>query len=107
LLDIFFVRTALTRHQIVATKAATQVFSHFAKIVIYGVSLFAAKTSGLPPAWVFAACIGMSFLGAIFGGQILERLSDVNFKKKTRWIVTGVSAIYLAQAIQLLASPSP
>ena len=29
LLDIFFVRTALTRHQIVATKAATQVFSPY------------------------------------------------------------------------------
>jgi len=36
LLDIFFVRTALTRHQIVATKAATQVFSHIMKIVVYG-----------------------------------------------------------------------
>lgn len=36
LLDIFFVRTELTRHAIVATKAATQVFAHLAKILVYG-----------------------------------------------------------------------
>ena len=34
LLDVFFVRTALTRHEIVATKAATQVFSHLMKVVV-------------------------------------------------------------------------
>ncbi|MEO8115645.1 MAG: TSUP family transporter, partial [Phenylobacterium sp.] len=42
LLDIFFVRTELTRHAIVATKAATQVFAHLAKIVVYGGPLFMA-----------------------------------------------------------------
>ena len=41
LLDIFFVRTALTRHAIVATKAATQVFSHLMKIMVYGAPLLA------------------------------------------------------------------
>ena len=39
LLDIFFVRTELTRHAIVATKAATQVFAHLAKILVYGAPL--------------------------------------------------------------------
>src|SRR5262249_46030268 len=42
LLDVFFVRTALTRHQIVATKAATQALSHTVKMVFYGVPLFGA-----------------------------------------------------------------
>ena len=35
-MDVFFVRTAMTRHQIVATKAATQVLNHLAKVGVYG-----------------------------------------------------------------------
>jgi cell division protein FtsI/penicillin-binding protein 2 len=34
-------------------------------------------------------------------GRILDRMSDVNFKRWTRWIVTAVGAIYLVQAAQL------
>ena len=44
-LDVFFVRTALTRHEIVATKAATQVFSHLMKIAVYGTPLFACMAA--------------------------------------------------------------
>ncbi len=55
LLDIFFVRTDLTRHQIVATKAATQVFCHLAKILVYGAPFVVAPNAGLPPLWLFAA----------------------------------------------------
>jgi uncharacterized membrane protein YfcA len=101
LLDIFFIRTALTRHQIVATKAATQVFSHIAKIIVYGAPLRAAGGPGMPPAWVFAVSIALALVGAVAGGQVLNRLSDVNFKRYTRWIVTGVGIFYLVQAAQL------
>ena len=101
-LDIFFVRTALTRHQIVATKAATQVFSHLMKIIVYGAPLLAAKQSGgVPPVWVFALAIPLSMAGTVVGGTILNRVSDVNFKRWTRWIVTGVGITYLVQAAQL------
>jgi uncharacterized protein len=83
LLDIFFVRTALTRHQIVATKAATQVFSHLAKIIVYGAPLLAAKEAEMPPLWVFALAIPASILGTTAGGWVLDRMSDVNFKRWT------------------------
>lgn len=101
LLDIFFVRTALTRHAIVATKAATQVFSHLAKILVYGAPLFAGAAKGLPSWPVFALAIPLSMLGTVVGGRILDRMSDVNFKAWTRWIVTGVGVTYLVQAAQL------
>lgn len=101
LLDIFFVRTALTRHAIVATKAATQVFAHLAKVLVYGAPLFAGGGVGLPPPWVFALAIPLSMLGTVAGGAILDRMSDVNFKRWTRWIVTAVGASYLVQAAQL------
>jgi uncharacterized membrane protein YfcA len=103
LLDVFFVRTALTRHQIVATKAATQVFSHLMKIVVYGAPLLAvgAGKSGVPPLWVFAFAIPLSMLGTAAGGLVLDRLSDVDFKRYLRLILTVIGAVYLAQAVRL------
>jgi uncharacterized protein len=101
LLDIFFVRTELTRHAIVATKAATQVFAHLAKIVVYGAPMFAGGGVGMPPLWVFGLAIPLSMLGTAAGGAILNRITDVNFKRWTRWIVTAVGISYLIQAAQL------
>lgn len=102
LLDIFFVRTALTRHQIVATKAATQVFSHLAKILVYGTPLLAAPKAAMPPLWVFAIAIPVSMLGTAAGGWVLNRISDVDFKRWTAWIVTGIGLVYLLKAAQLM-----
>ena len=102
LLDIFFVRTELTRHAIVATKAATQVFSHLAKIVVYGAPLLAGGGAGMPSPWVFALGVPLSMAGTVAGGRILNQMSDVNFKRWTRWIVTAVGMSYLVQAAQLI-----
>jgi uncharacterized membrane protein YfcA len=106
LLDVFFVRTELTRHQIVATKAATQAFSHTVKMIFYGVPLLGAATTGLPPWWFFALAAPLAMIGAWLGGMVLDRMSDVNFLKWTRWIVTALGVIYLIQAAQLFASAS-
>ena len=102
LLDIFFVRTELTRHAIVATKAATQVFAHTAKILVYGAPLLAGTGVGLPPLWVFALAIPLSMAGTAVGGVILNRVSDVDFKRWTRWIITAIGISYLVQAAQLM-----
>ncbi len=101
LLDIFFVRTKLDRHEIVATKAATQVFSHLAKIMVYGAPLLGARGATLPPAWLFAIAIPLSMAGTIAGGRVLDRMSDRDFKRWTRWIVTAVGVFYLFKAAQL------
>jgi len=102
LLDIFFVRTELTRHQIVATKAATQVFSHLAKIIVYGAPLLVAGTTGtLPSLWIFALAIPASMLGTAAGGWVLDRMTDTNFKRWTAWIVTLIGVFYLIKAVNL------
>jgi uncharacterized membrane protein YfcA len=100
-LDIFFVRTSLTRHQIVATKAATQVFSHLMKIIVYGMPLLAAHGQGMPPLWVFALAIPLSMVGTAAGGVLLNRLSDINFKRYLRLILSVIAVTYLAQAARL------
>ncbi|MFA7647704.1 MAG: TSUP family transporter [Phenylobacterium sp.] len=104
LLDIFFVRTALTRHAIVATKAATQVFSHLAKILVYGAPLIASRADDMPSPWLFALAVPLSMAGTVAGGRILDAMSDVNFKRWTRWIVSGIGLVYLVQAAQLFTA---
>ena len=105
LLDVFFVRTELTRHQIVATKAATQAFSHTVKMAFYGLPLIGAtQATGMPPIWFFAVAAPLAMIGAVLGGRILDQLSDKSFLKWTRWIVTALGAIYLVQAAVLFAS---
>jgi uncharacterized membrane protein YfcA len=101
LLDIFFVRTALDRHQIVATKAATQVFSHLAKIIVYGLPIMLNGADAMLPLWFFAAAIPLSMLGTTAGGRVLDRMNDVDFKRWTAWIVTGIGVFYLLKAAQL------
>jgi uncharacterized protein len=102
LLDVFFVRTDLTRKQIVATKGATQVFSHLMKIAVFGAPLLTSQTAGLPPLWLLAVCIGLSFAGAVLGGQILDRMTEINFKRYTRWIVSALGVFYFSQGVMSL-----
>ncbi|HPA39025.1 MAG TPA: sulfite exporter TauE/SafE family protein, partial [Phenylobacterium sp.] len=78
------------------------VFAHLAKVLVYGAPLLASGTKGLPAVWVFALAIPLSMLGTVAGGRILDRMSDVNFKRWTRWIVTAVGISYLVQAAQLM-----
>jgi uncharacterized protein len=97
LLDVFFVRTAMGRHSVVATKAATQVLSHAAKVVVYG---GLAGTGAVPYAVVLAA-IPLSMLGTAVGGRLLDRMSDASFATATRWVVTAIGGVYLVQAAAL------
>ena len=100
LLDVFFVRTTLGRHAIVATKAATQVLSHAAKVVLYGGALLGDDARSLPWA-VLLAAVPLSMLGTAVGGRLLDRMSDAGFLRATRWVVTGIGVAYLAQAARL------
>ena len=51
--------------------------------------------------WVFAIAIPLSMAGTAVGGLILDRMSDVNFKRWTKYIVSAVGLLYLVQAAQL------
>jgi hypothetical protein len=39
-------------------------------------------------------------LGTTAGGRVLDRISDVNFKRWTAWIVTAIGVLYLIKAGQ-------
>lgn len=100
LLDVFFQRTALSRHAVVATKAATQVLAHTAKVVVYG----GLAGSGSVPYAVVLVAVPLSMLGTALGGRLLDRMTDASFARTTRWVVTGIGAVYLLQAARLTAA---
>lgn len=98
LLDVFFVRTGMGRHAVVATKAGTQVLAHTAKVAVYG----AALTGGQRVPWaVVLVAVPLSMLGTAVGGRLLDRMSDASFSSATRWVVTAIGGVYLVQAAVL------
>lgn len=104
LLDTFFAETDRDRRCIVATKAATQVVSHFVKIGYYLLPAIAA--GALPqPYWLLVAA-PLAILGTTLGTRVLERMSDVQFRNWTKWIVTSIGAIYVIRGLVLLVSGS-
>ena len=103
LLDIFFVRTTLTRHQIVATKAFTQVFSHAAKVLVYGVALAGLAGEDAPPWLALGLALPMTILGTRAGKLVLDRMSDAGFIGWTRIIVSAIGAVYLVRGIVAFA----
>lgn len=100
LLDVFFADTDRDRRSIVATKAASQVISHAVKIGYYIMPALAA--GALPqPYWLLVAA-PLAIAGTTLGTRILDRMSDVQFRSWTKWIVTGIGVIYILRGLSAL-----
>lgn len=100
LLDVFFAQTNRDRRCIVATKAATQVISHGVKISYYILPALAA--GAMPQAeWLLIAA-PLAIIGTTLGARFLEKMSDIQFRNWTKWIVTGIGAIYVIRGSLLL-----
>ncbi|MFN7104567.1 MAG: TSUP family transporter [Pseudorhizobium sp.] len=96
-IDIFFIRTSMDRRVVIATKAAAQLISHATKVAFYR---SAAKELSQPDWIAIALAAPIAVLGTRTGNVILQRLTDAGFRMWTRWIVTGVGAVYLVQGVQ-------
>ncbi|MEO1476658.1 MAG: sulfite exporter TauE/SafE family protein [Pseudomonadota bacterium] len=100
-LDIFFVRTAMTRQQIVATKSATQAVSHIIKVGFWSAPLLLASTSPepiFPPIWLLAVAIPVAMMGTALGKGILDRMKDDGFRSWVKGLVTVIGVIYFCRA---------
>jgi uncharacterized membrane protein YfcA len=76
------------------------VLSHGAKIIFYG-AMASAMTAG---DWSIALIAApFAIIGTNVGYRILQRLTDDNFRKWTRWIVTGIGMFYLSRGMLVLA----
>lgn len=94
LLDVAFVDTRLNRNQVVATKAATQVFSHCLKLAYF----LPAVDGGEFSPQLIAAMLIATIAGTRLGTWVLERMSEANFKRYSRGIVYAIGGAYLCKA---------
>jgi uncharacterized membrane protein YfcA len=103
LLDVFFVRSALSRHENVATKAAVQSIGHTLKIGCFawvGSSTAPIGESVAPELaalFAFVVLALASVVGTWFGRQVLDRLSETDFRRATRAIVFAIGVVSLAR----------
>ena len=102
LLDIFFQKVNMTRHQVVATKAVAQSLGHISKIIFFGNLLYLAPGNPDLTAWVVFLAMTASVLGTAMGKKILDQLEDAAFFAWTQRIVLGTGALFIGQAIYLL-----
>jgi uncharacterized protein len=99
LLDVFFVRSKMSRHRVVATKAATQSLSHIVKVAYFGAVLAIGGDEVTP--LLAATLIALAFIGTSLSKQVLERISDRAFRRWTRWTVMTLGLFYLASGLKL------
>ncbi len=99
ILDVFFVRSKMSRHAVVATKALTQTLSHLVKILYFG-GVMAVQGADVEP-WLAATMVVLAVVGTSLSGRVLERMSDASFRRWTRWTVMTLGALYLASGARL------
>lgn len=100
ILDIFFVRSKMTRHRVVATKAVTQSLSHILKIAYFGAIAAVVGTDVNP--WLAAIMVALAFVGTSLSRHVLERMNDTSFRLWTRRTVVSLGFVYLASGVWLL-----
>jgi len=101
ILDVFFVRSLMGRHAVVATKAMTQSFSHVLKIIYFGV-IVAAERHGTVDPWIGAMMVVLAFTGTSLAAPVLKRMNDKSFRQWTRWTVMTLGVFYLASGVMML-----
>ena len=99
LLDTMFLRSPLERRQIVATKAACQLFSHTFKLVYFGALI---DQAGKVEPWFLAVAIAASVVGTSLGKLLLERLSDKQFRTRSNRLITALASYYVGYGLVLL-----
>src|SRR5262249_55963118 len=97
-LDIFFVRTLMDRRAVVATKAACQVITHLTKLIYFG-GLAGSNVLGVLGWPLLGMSVGMAIVGTSASRAVLERMTDVQFRRWTQRLVMGIGAVYIAQGV--------
>jgi uncharacterized membrane protein YfcA len=96
-LDIFFVRTLMDRRAVVATKAACQVITHLTKLIYFGG--LAGNAFGDLGWTVLGMSVVMAIAGTSASRAVLERMTDVQFRRWTQRLVMAIGAVYIAQGV--------
>jgi len=99
LLDMFYLQSTLTRHQIVASKAITQTLGHLLKLGYYGALIGAA---GELPLWLYGAAMLTAVAGTRVGTRLLDGLADHAFRRVSGWVILAIGGACVVQGGRML-----
>jgi uncharacterized membrane protein YfcA len=100
ILDLFFQKSLLDRRAVVATKAVCQTFGHVARIAYFGT--FAAAWGTPLPMWQYVIAVAIALIGTSVAAKVLLGMTNEGFRRWSRWIVVGISIVYLIRGAWLL-----
>ena len=98
LLDVFYVRATLDRHQIVATKALTQTLGHVIKSTYYLALFTSAATKDISPT-VVAGSLVAAWIGTRIGTLLLARMSDGQFRSASQMLILAVGSFCIIEGM--------
>ena len=96
-LDIFYVKSKMSMEGILGTKAVTQTLGHVLKLIYYAIMM--AIASDLVPAWLIPAVVAAAIIGNYCASLLVTRLSDHQFKKIGRVVISFICVIYIGKGI--------
>jgi uncharacterized protein len=96
-LDIFYVKSKMSKEGILGTKAVTQTLGHVLKLIYYAIMM--AIASDLVPAWVIPAVVAAAILGNYCASLLVTRLSDHQFRKVGCYVISFICVIYIGKGI--------
>ena len=102
LLDVFFQRVEMTRHQVVATKAVAQTIGHISKIVFFGGLIISFSFENWPDPLLLATAVVLSVIGTTLGKRVLDIIDDEIFFRWTQIIILSVGALFIIRGFYLL-----
>ncbi|HWE15807.1 MAG TPA: sulfite exporter TauE/SafE family protein [Hyphomicrobiaceae bacterium] len=100
LLDTYFIGGTLSRKEIVATKAVCQIFGHAAKLLYFGGLI--AQSASIDPTLVVMVVVA-SMIGTMAAKPVLERLTDVQYRRWATYLIMVIACVYLVQGSYMLA----
>lgn len=100
IIDALYLNSGLDRREIVASKAFSVCWSHMIKFTYFAMvwGLVGADDVDLP-LWFFAVAIALAILGTTLARTVLEGMDNANFLRWSRWIVLGISAVYVTRGL--------
>lgn len=95
-LDLFYVKSSLNRHEVLGTKAITQTFGHILKLTYYSFLITSVEDLSL---FIFAAIISAAIFGNWLGSLVVNRINDKTFKAAGRLVMIVIGAIYMIKGV--------
>ena len=104
ILDIFYVRSGMTRQMNVSTKSCAQVMGHLTKVTYFGLLVANPAGRDLQQWLVMGFAAAFAVLGTTLSRGVLDRLSDKQFYYWTRRVILLIGAFYIAQGAWVMAA---